>query len=66
MTGKPYFSDDCTGCDDDALSRYYYDYADYAEEFEYECPKCGVRLEVEVIPIPSFYCTLSDEEARDE
>jgi hypothetical protein len=61
MTGQRYFSECCEGCDDAALSRYYYDYADYAEEFEYECPKCGTKLIVYVAFDPTFYCASADE-----
>ena len=64
MTGKLYFSDDCTGCDEDALGRYYREYADCAEQFEYKCPECGTELNVYVTFDPTFYCALTAEDVE--
>lgn len=52
----------CPNCETDlsnALFRYFWEQLP-GTIFEYECGGCGATLEIDMEPIPQFYCTVKE------
>ncbi|NMC45990.1 MAG: hypothetical protein GYA52_04080 [Chloroflexi bacterium] len=56
--------DRCPKCGYDMrpeLSNYFWGHLP-GNDFEFECPRCGAKLRIDVEPVPSFYVSEIDEE----
>lgn len=46
----------CPYCDTEIETQIYQAWAyDYPTDFDFECPKCGKEIEIEVAAIPEFH-----------
>jgi Zn ribbon nucleic-acid-binding protein len=57
----------CPHCDDEIENQIQQDWVgDYLEHFDYECPKCGREMKIDVESEPIFYAHKKDNQEIQE